>query len=403
MIARRKLVVAQFFLVGSLSAGLAAQISVPEDYPTIQAAIDAAQPNQVITVHGGVYEETITIDKPLTLQGDPVATITFQDQPWHFDDAAPSQISIYGFDSGEVNLAHLVVNGWGADDHWNWCGPAIWAEGFSKLSIIDCDIRGTDIVGSESGGSQGGSGIHAIDIPVLVIVGSHVAGGDSDGVCCPAGGNGASTGVYAQWTLIVIDSDITGGKVKKTYVEFPIPFDCEAIAYAEGGTGICANLLYVDDGSFALGGQGGVFIDSISDPSITCTKPDGLPIYAKTTWKDFGGALTGTAGQPVLAGSGFMMAQSVVTLSLTAAKPFSLSTLVSGVSKLDAPFKGGVLVPEPTLLFPLLTDGFGSLAFGGSWPTGVPSGFETYFQWWIQDPAGPKGFAASNALAGTTP
>jgi hypothetical protein len=36
-------------------------------------------------------------------------------------------------------------------------------------------------------------------------------------------------------------------------------------------------------------------------------------------------------------------------------------------------------------------------------PPGVPSGFTTYFQWWIQDPAGPQGYAPSNAVAGTAP
>jgi hypothetical protein len=76
---------------------------------------------------------------------------------------------------------------------------------------------------------------------------------------------------------------------------------------------------------------------------------------------------------------------------------------VVGVSPLDAPFKGGVMVPSPDLLFVLTTDFFGASSFGGLWPAGVPSGFTTYFQWWIQDPGGPKGFAASNALAGTTP
>jgi hypothetical protein len=52
---------------------------------------------------------------------------------------------------------------------------------------------------------------------------------------------------------------------------------------------------------------------------------------------------------------------------------------------------------------PLFSDFFGTPTFGGLWPQGVPSGFTTYFQWWIQDPAGPQGYAASNAVAGTAP
>jgi hypothetical protein len=89
--------------------------------------------------------------------------------------------------------------------------------------------------------------------------------------------------------------------------------------------------------------------------------------------------------------------------NLAGAKPFSPSWLVVGVSALNAPFKGGVMVPFPYFGFQLLTDFFGAAAFGGLWPGGVPTGFVTYFQWWMLDPGGPQGFAASNALAGTAP
>jgi hypothetical protein len=111
----------------------------------------------------------------------------------------------------------------------------------------------------------------------------------------------------------------------------------------------------------------------------------------------------GSAGAPTLVGTGTLEPGSLVMLTLGGAKPFSFSTLVVGVSALDAPFKGGVMVPNTNFFFPLLTDFFGGAVFGGLWPAAVPSGFVTYFQWWIQDPAGPKGFEASNAVAGTTP
>lgn len=120
-------------------------------------------------------------------------------------------------------------------------------------------------------------------------------------------------------------------------------------------------------------------------------------------WTDLGSGLDGTTGVPALAGTGSLEAGSLVTLALTAAKPFSLSILVVGVGSLELPFKGGIMVPEPDFLFPLLTDFFGSADFGGLWPGAVPADFMTYFQWWIEDPGGPKGFAASNALVGTTP
>ena len=45
-------------------------IRVPEDYPTIQAAIDAASSGYIITVSSGTYFEHLVIDKPLKLIGE---------------------------------------------------------------------------------------------------------------------------------------------------------------------------------------------------------------------------------------------------------------------------------------------------------------------------------------------
>ena len=90
-----------------------------------------------------------------------------------------------------------------------------------------------------------------------------------------------------------------------------------------------------------------------------------------------------------------------VTLSNAAANaPF---TLIAGFSQLDAPFKGGVLVPSPDLYVVLVTDATGGVSLTGSWPAGVPSGTQIGFQGWITDAGGPKGFAASNGLLGSVP
>ena len=75
-----------------------------------------------------------------------------------------------------------------------------------------------------------------------------------------------------------------------------------------------------------------------------------------------------------------------------------------GLELLVAPFKGGTLVPAPDLLLAgLLTGPTGALILSGTWPAGIPSGFEASFQHWITDPAGPQGLAASNGLVVLVP
>jgi hypothetical protein len=120
-------------------------------------------------------------------------------------------------------------------------------------------------------------------------------------------------------------------------------------------------------------------------------------------WSDLGQALAGTSGAPILAGSGALLAGAPTSLSLSSARPNAVAVLVIGLSALNAPFKGGVLVPQADVLVsPLPTGPAGLVVLSAAWPL-LPSGFTVYFQHWISDPAGPQGFAASNALSGTVP
>jgi len=121
------------------------------------------------------------------------------------------------------------------------------------------------------------------------------------------------------------------------------------------------------------------------------------------SWGDVGQALIGSNGEPSLSAIGTLFPNDLVTLSLSNARPFASATLVIGFSSINAPFKGGVLVPAINIVFGQTTDFFGEAIFGGLWPSGVPSGFVTYFQYWIMDDAGPVGFAASNGLSGASP
>jgi|GEM_PF-2545205 len=122
----------------------------------------------------------------------------------------------------------------------------------------------------------------------------------------------------------------------------------------------------------------------------------------ETPWLDLGAALAGSLGDPTLTGAGDLVAGQAMSVMLGNALPEAALTLIVGFSEVGLPFKGGTLVPSVDLIVAGLSTGAtGSLTLGTTWPPGVPAGFTLVLQGWIADPAGPKGFAASNGLRGT--
>lgn len=85
----------------------------------------------------------------------------------------------------------------------------------------------------------------------------------------------------------------------------------------------------------------------------------------------------------------------------------SFAYLVLGYSRIDQPFKGGVMVPSPDFVLTVPVDtstADNDLELTTTWPANVPSGFVAYVQWWVTYD-GPlfDGLLASNALSMTAP
>ena len=123
-------------------------------------------------------------------------------------------------------------------------------------------------------------------------------------------------------------------------------------------------------------------------------------------WVDLGHDLAGTHGSPLLEGDGHLIEGTPVSITLSNVIAQTTALGVVGLSAIDAPFKGGILVPAPTLVFATPTGGTAgvpsTVVLNSILPVGTPVGTQFYLQFWIPDPAGPEGLAASNAIQGTT-
>ena len=155
--------------------------------------------------------------------------------------------------------------------------------------------------------------------------------------------------------------------------------------------------IYTQSGTYtvilSVVGPGG-FDSEFKASYITVTDP----------WTDLGSGLAGTSGVPLLTGEGSLAQGSNNVFALTNARANSTTTLVVGLSALNLPFKGGILVPATDwLFFGLPTDASGEFSFSNNVSNSIASGTTVFMQFWVNDPVGPFGFAASNGISQTAP
>jgi parallel beta-helix repeat protein len=92
------LLIIPIFLVFFVSPGFAFEIRVPENQPTIRAAVDAALPGDTIIVSDGLYQESyLPINKPLTVKSENGAAVTTVECGWTCFEVQADFVTIEGF------------------------------------------------------------------------------------------------------------------------------------------------------------------------------------------------------------------------------------------------------------------------------------------------------------------
>ena len=179
-------------LAGSLSVE-AAEITVPDDFATIQEAIDGAGAGDTILVRPGVYKENVDFKgKAVTLRSasGPKDTVIDGNRT-----GSPVRFST-GEGQGSVLDGFRLCNGIGTRDSWNLhSGGGIFCSGAAPAII-------NNVIADNEAKSGYGGGIFLIDCQGALISGNLVTGNRS----ANCGG-----GIYSRLSCPVIEGNVIRG------------------------------------------------------------------------------------------------------------------------------------------------------------------------------------------------
>lgn len=114
-------------------------------------------------------------------------------------------------------------------------------------------------------------------------------------------------------------------------------------------------------------------------------------------FSDLGFALPGS-GSPRLDGSGVLAFGTPFGLQVSGGPALASGTLVIGLNRLDLPLAGGLLVPSPEVLVPVVLDANGKFSLTKVLNANQP-GLMLYQQAWLLDGGAVVGLAATNAVS----
>ncbi len=121
-------------------------------------------------------------------------------------------------------------------------------------------------------------------------------------------------------------------------------------------------------------------------------------------WTVLGGGTPGQAGLPSLTGCGPLSPNSAASIDLVNAPPSAAVLLWISLTSSPIMALGGTLhaFPFASQLF-FAADADGNFSAPTTWPPGLPSGTQAWFQFLLADPSTPQGIGLSNGLLATTP
>lgn len=219
---------------------------VPTDFPTIQSAIDAASDGDVVLIRGGTYDGPITIDRELTLIGDPRPSIH---QPVDTSSYPPAAIELAGAGTGKVVLVNLEISGFAVGIYAYQSSAGIEGGGFQELHLVDCSVEGPRWIALT--GVAFGSPALETDVPEILVERSSLRGADSANDGCYGNGPAGPAGIHAPGSsVVVLDSTVRGGGSEPIC---SIGIDCPI--GGAGGPGIVADSLW-EAASDIQGGTG---------------------------------------------------------------------------------------------------------------------------------------------------